>query len=144
MKIVPFRIGHLDHLDYGAFERANMNEVQEFRRVIDKLPGPAKTLMDGDEPVGAFGIVVTGREGWSWAAFSDDLRDKPFALHRLAKRELAAAMKEYGLDAVHGTLAGDWSTGRQWLEKLGFEPSGNIETEFGKLERFTKWAQAQP
>lgn len=135
MRTVPFKPEHLDRMDIGKLEHAST--MATFRNMAGDLPGPAKTLMDGDTPVGAFGIVVTGDEGWSWAVFSDALRAHPVALHRTALEELNAVK---GLRAVHGTVKYGWDEGARWLRRLGYVWSGTIRTPDGLLERFTRWA----
>jgi len=135
MKTVPFRPEHLDQMDLGEIECASA--MATFRTMASDLPGPAKTLMDGGMPVGAFGIVVTGDTGWSWAVFSDALRRRPVALHRTALKELNAVT---GLRAVHGTVKHGWKEGARWLRRLGYVWSGTIRTPDGLLERYTRWA----
>lgn len=131
MRTVPFKPEHLDHMDVDDAAMA------AFRKIAGSLPGPAKTLMDGETPVGAFGIVVTGDTGWSWAVFSEALRRHPVALHRTALKELEAVT---GLRAVHGTVKYGWDEGARWLRRLGYVRSGTIRTEEGLLERYTRWA----
>ena len=137
MNVVPFHPEHLDQMTFGHME-TDGPAMEEFRNIINQLPGPAKTLMDGDQPMGAFGIVLLDDEGWSWAAFSDALRERPFALHRAAVRELNLAMRR--LRVVHGTVKKGWPLGRKWLERLGFKESGEMETPYGTVERFSRWA----
>ena len=137
MNVAPFRPEHLDRMTLGRVERDDP-AMGEFRRGIGDMPGPAWTVMDGDKPLGSFGIVIAGDEGWSWAAFSDALRGCPFALHRPVARELANALRV--LSVVHGTIKKGWPAGRKWLERLGYKKSGEIETMYGTLERFSKWA----
>lgn len=135
MKTVPFKPEHLDQMDMGAIER--VSAMDAFRGMAGDIPGPAKTLMDGETPVGAFGIVVSGDTGWSWAVFSDALRARPVALHRTALNELNAVS---GLRVVHGTVKHGWKEGAAWLRRLGYVWSGTIRTPDGILERFSRWA----
>lgn len=135
MKTVPFRPEHLDRIEFGRIEREDAMDT--FREIIGDGKGPAKTLMNGNTPVGAFGIVVTGDTGWSWAVFSDELRKHPVALHRTALKELNAVKD---LKAVHGTVKYGWKEGAEWLRRLGYVWSGTIQTSEGLLERFTRWA----
>ena len=138
MKTVPFKPEHLDQIELGQFEQQD-DLMGLFRTMAIGIleSGPAKTLMDGDRPVGAFGIVITGDIGWSWAVFSDALRRRPVALHRTALKELNAVT---GLRAVHGTVKHGWKEGARWLRRLGYVWSGTIRTPDGLLERYTRWA----
>lgn len=136
MKTVPFKPEHLDQMELGEFER-NDPAMGAFRTISNGIQGPAKTIMDGDSPVGAFGIVVVDDTGWSWAVFSDALRACPVALHRTALRELRAVK---GLRVVHGTVKHGWEEGAEWLRRLGYVWSGTIETQGGMLERYSRWA----
>lgn len=124
----------------GAVEQDDLS-MSDFMQIVANLPGPARTLVKDGVPQGAFGIVVTGDEGWSWAAFSDALRACPVALHRTAMKEHEAAVA--GLRVVHTTLKKNWPRGRRWLERLGYEMSGEVETPYGTLERFSKWVYQQ-
>ena len=135
MKTVPFKPEHLDEMEMGHIEK--VSAMGTFRTMVRSLEGPAKTLMDGSKPVGAFGIVVKGDEGWSWAVFTDELRKHPVALHRTALKELNSVK---GLRAVHGTVKHGWKEGAEWLRRLGYVWSGTIKTPDGLLERFTRWA----
>lgn len=135
MKTVPFKPEHLDEIEFGHIEKRSA--MGEFRKIAGSIPGPAKTLMAGKTPVGAFGIVVTGDTGWSWAVFSDELRKHPVALHRTALKELNSVK---GLKAIHGTVKYGWGEGATWLRRLGYVWSGTIRTSEGLLERFTRWA----
>lgn len=135
MKTVPFKTEHLERMEFGRIER--LSAMDTFRKMIGSAEGPAKTLMDGDTPVGAFGIVVVGDTGWSWAVFTDALRARPVALHRTARKELNAI---HGLRVVHGTVKHGWKEGAEWLRRLGYVWSGTIRTPDGLVERFSRWA----
>ena len=137
MRTVPFVVDHLDAIAMGATERAA--DLPTFRSVMKEAPdGPAKTLMDGDNPIGAFGILRIGDDGYSWAVFSDELRGKPFALHRIVKRELHTAATAFR--RVYGTVRNGCDHDRRWLEVMGFEKVDDIDLPHGEFER---WALKQ-
>jgi len=105
---------------------------QDLEASLAGTKGPAKTIMDGDVPLGAFGIVVKGDVGFAWALFSPELRERPVTLHRTTVREFRGAIK--GLKRVVGTVRKGWEIGRTWLSRLGFEYEGEIDLPHGKFE----------
>ena len=143
IRSVPLRPEHLDRLELGRLEIEAISMIdQRYLEVLRHHIGPARVFIDGHRVLGAFGILDTGNgDGWAWALFSDEARRRPFSFHRLVKRELEEAQGAFR--KLFGTVRPDYTTGKRWLERLGFVKDGSVFLGQTQVERYVKWVQKQ-
>lgn len=104
----------------GASDRALLGGFDLARCVAHWPAGPGWTLLDGDRVTGCGGFVAHGDEAVAWAILSDRLRSRPFALHRAAKRILAATAPRFR--RIRATVVAGFADGHRWALALGFRP----------------------
>jgi RimJ/RimL family protein N-acetyltransferase len=119
--IVPFQPGHLKAFRPGARDAAIMAKWDFVNRVND-FSGTAASALRGPDVLAVAGITVTDGEGLAWIFAADELRSRPFLMHRAVKRMLRAALKEWSLSRIVAEVAADFATGHRWVLKLGFRP----------------------
>lgn len=140
MRIVPFRPEHVDEIQLGGVERTALGAIGDVTDLLAKSVRSG-TFMDGDTPLGAYGLVVDANgAGWFWMLLSDAWRKHPVALHRGVKRELGRIAAQGLANPLYGAVRADYATGHRWLEKLGFTADGVVSLPHGEFTRFVKWA----
>lgn len=93
------------------------------------LPEPAYTVWHEGEVVACGGMQIVGDEGIGWALFRKTMR--PSSAYRVAvtvRNTVMRIIKEYGLKTVYVSAREDFSKGRRYLDFLGFENVGLIES----------------
>ena len=95
---------------------------------LDPPPGTAFTARAGGRVLGCAGVIVPpgSRCGRAWALLGDDLRKRPFALHRLVVRGLEGIVRRHALTRIEARVRTDFAAGRRWLEALGFRCEGPL------------------
>ncbi|WP_029896590.1 hypothetical protein [Desulfohalovibrio reitneri] len=102
--------------------------------------GPAFSLLAGEEVLACGGVVAArpGR-GEAWCLASETIRRWPLALHRAARRMLAAMARAERLERIVCTrLAGDTGAAK-WLRSLGFKPTGGTTRLSGLVLHHYHW-----
>lgn len=144
MNIQPFRMKHLDALDFGHPERTEMAILGP--GIVNQLrdaDGPAWTLTGSNGSVlGCFGMQIVGTDGVIWVLLSDEARRNPVGLHRAARRCMAMIETGTGVTRILGLVNDDYALGRRWIEAFGFEPDVKLEISGISYTRYVKWPRA--
>jgi hypothetical protein len=92
----------------------------------------AWTLFDGERPVAAGGFhLMRDRQAYLWSMLSEEIKARPFTLHRLVKRLLPQFIAEIGLDVVKSDTGVSNDRGMAWLFHLGFRPVHILTDPYG-------------
>lgn len=143
MMTMPFHPRHLAAVELGAEERAEYALFgPDLFRVLAEGQGPASSLVDGDGRIlGCFGMHVVGREGVLWAVLSDEVRTRPFSLHRAARRQLDRVERLGRTGRILTVVRDGFEAGQRWITHLGFAYDGGIEVKNQRYRRYVKWQQ---
>ena len=112
---------------------------------LEPPPGAAFSALAGGRVLGCAGVIVPhgSRCGRAWALLGDDLRARPFLLHRLAARGLDSIARRHCLTRIEASVQADFAAGRRWLEALGFRCEGRLPDTPGG-ERFLRYERHFP
>lgn len=121
MRLVPLERAHLAALDAGAMDRASITPYAPAD--LAPVDGLSFTALDGSRVLGCAGIIPVGdQRAVAWALFSDALRARPFALHRMTRRALHDVPPKAGITEIQASVHPAFSSARRWLLALGFRP----------------------
>jgi hypothetical protein len=122
MRLVPLERAHLAALDAGVFDRASIAPLQP---AALKPEGIAYTALDSCTVLGCAGLLPSGpQQATAWALFSDALRARPFALHRMVRYALRDLPSATGITHLQASVHPAFPAARRWLLALGFTPHG--------------------
>jgi hypothetical protein len=92
----------------------------------------AWTLFDGERPVAAGGFhLMRDRQAYLWSMLSDEIKARPFTLHRLVKRQLPSFIANNGIDVLYSDANILFLPGMKWLNRLGFSPVHILTDPYG-------------
>lgn len=125
MELRDFRAEDLTLLDPPVLEPEDLEWFQP--------SGPAWTGVENGVIMGCWGCV----DGRVWVLLSKAIRSRPFLLHRAVKRCLEAG--EHAYPALEANVQVGFASARRWIERLGFESTGEIRNHAGfPYEKYVK------
>lgn len=133
--IVAFIPAHLADIDPPVLARSQM---QRFAAAYCPA-GPAFTLIQKGRALGCAGLILEGRSAKAWAFFSDELRRRPYLLHRTVRRALPALIAHYELKELTAEAHADFRRARVWLERLGLRFDGIAPQFAGTTENYARY-----
>lgn len=139
IQTVPYRPEHIrglnlraHELDYGtnsAYEKLGRN-------------GPAFTLMVDAKPIACAGIEpYWPGMGEAWGIFSIHVYQYPIAVFKAAREGLDRIMQDWKLIRVQAVALKDFPSAVKFLERLGFEPEGEMRKYGPGGETFLRYAR---
>lgn len=117
MDIVPYEPAHLDTLVPGSHDALNKISL-ELEPGWENL---AVSVRDEGRTLCVVGIAKLQTTAHVWAVMSDELREKPIALCRMAKASLPAIKELPGIEMVSIDVDLEFTEARRWAEWLGFQ-----------------------
>lgn len=121
MELLPFECSHLTGFKPGAIDRQPASLLYYEQQWI----GKAVTVQENGETLGVVGIANVNGAAHIWAVMSDELRQRPIALCRMARASLPNIAKLPGIDMVEIRIDDAFPASRRWAEWLGFEDTGD-------------------
>lgn len=124
-KVIPFKPEHLQSLDEDTFKRLGL--IPDWFEKAKQFNGNG-TCYSGfvdDELIACAGInILWPGVGEAWAVVTPRIYKHPLFFHKAIVHELNAIIKKHKLCRIQATVLNDFPKGKEWLERLGFEPEG--------------------
>ena len=115
MEITPFQPAHLENFEPGEREHSI------FLRLGRDLSKNALSLMEGDKCLGIAALAMVKGVPRATSLISDELRSRPFLLHRLVKRSIRKVAEDLNFSIIEASVEpNDWEAQR-WANALGFK-----------------------
>ena len=70
---------------------------------------------------------MDGDEGLGWLLLSDEIRRRPFTLHRVVKRTVDRLLDETVVKRLRADVPHGFAAGHRWIRRLGFARAAETE-----------------
>ena len=141
MKIVPFEMKHLRHIDIRKWDRALVASVDP-RPMI--AAGPAFTLLTEEKVMGMGGVALLwDGVGEAWIISSPLFHKYPLAVTKAVHKMLGLIEKGRKLHRVQAAVLEDHPSGHKWIKSLGFVSEGKMTAYGPKRENFIRYARVK-
>lgn len=122
VKTEPWHLHSLNNL-INARDNRLMLKIENFTSLCQF--GKSVTLLDDGLPIGSFGVVpYWPGVGELWALISDNLRNRPFLLHKTAINLIEQTRKEEKYHRFQAIVLKDFEDGKRWMRHLKFKCEG--------------------
>ena len=118
VEVIPFDPRHLREISFGPYEQSVFSLLNLDDAIAGWPPGPGFSVMDNGGIIGSGGITPQGADGVMWAAFSDELRNRPVVLLRGAVRLIREQLHNFNRLIL--TVPEELENGHRWATALGF------------------------
>ena len=126
MTVRPFRPEDLAAFQPGPYDRGVIARSR-FADAAAAWAGHAATLWLDGQAIAIGGVSVDGDEGLGWLLLSDEVRRRPFTLHRLVKRTASRLLKETVVKRLYADVPHGFAAGHRWVRRLGFARADETE-----------------
>jgi hypothetical protein len=124
--VEPFRPFHIQLLKAQGVQAAQIQQVSHVPATyasVERPPGVAMTVWNGEQIVLCGGVIPTGpKKGLLWAVLSANAGNHMLWLHRATLRFLDVEPWQ----RVEASVQHGFPAGRRWLKLLGFEFEGRM------------------
>ena len=139
--LVAFAPEHLKRFDPGIYDLAAMTGY-DLQAQAERWAGKAVSVAFEDRILAIVGISLDqdgGAHGWMLA--SDEMRRRPYTLHRGMVRWLRKVPDLFGLDTLDITVDPFFTRAQRWAERLGFR---EIERKHNHVRFRITWHSSRP
>ena len=134
IELVPYETSHLQTFEPGVDERLLLES--RGNSLDSGFDHVAISVIEDGRTLGIFGMGYMDWLPRIAALLSDELRERPFLLHRGVKRNFEKLVERYDFDEIEADAAADNTVNNRWLVKLGFE--FNREHDGNNIYRWSK------
>lgn len=119
IELVPYESHHLKTFDPGIDEILLLES--RGGELEGEFENKALSVIEDGKTLGIFGMGYMNGIPRIAALLSDELRQRPYLLHRGVKRHFKILTQVYGFEAVEADAKLDNEISNRWLLRLGFE-----------------------
>lgn len=114
---MPYEIAHLDTFEPGYWDMETTMNLRD----QEGWEGMAASVVEDGRTLAIFGIGLPRATAMIWAVVSDEMRQRPVALCRMARTCLLGLQVNPNIEIIKVEVDFEFTEARRWAEWLGFK-----------------------